>query len=45
MYDKTFLNFNVLCDKTTQIELVKKKTTNQNKKSEEESKMIQTFSE
>ena len=45
MYDTIFINFNVLCDKTIQIESVKKKTVNQNNKSEKELKRIQNFSE
>ena len=45
MYDTIFINFNVLCDKTTQIESIKKKTTNQNDKFEKELKKIQSFSE
>ena len=43
MYDTIFTNFNVLCDKTIQIESVKKKTANQDDKFEKGSKRIQSF--
>ena len=43
MYNTIFINFSVLCDKTTQIESVKKKTTNQNDKFEKGLKRIQSF--
>ena len=45
MYDTIFINFNVLCDKTIQIESVKKKTINQDDKPEEKPRKIQSFSE
>ena len=45
MYDTILINFNVLCDKTTQIESVKKKTANQGDKFEEGPRKIQSFSE
>ena len=44
MYNTIFINFNVLCDKTTQIESIEKKTANQNEKPERESRRIQSFS-
>ena len=43
MYDTILINFNALCDKTTQIESVKKKTTNQDDKSEKGPRRIQNF--
>ena len=43
MYNTIFINFNVLCDKTIQIESIKKKTVNQGDKSEGKSKRIQSF--
>ena len=43
MYNTIFINFNVLCDKIIQIELIKKKTANQNDKFKEKSKRIQSF--
>ena len=43
MYDTIFINFSVLCDKTIQIESIKKKTINQSDKSEEGLKRIQSF--
>ena len=45
MYNTIFINFNVLCDKTTQIESIKKKTINQNDKFKKKSRKIQNFSE
>ena len=45
MYNTIFINFNVLCDKIIQIESIKKKTINQNDKSEERPKKIQSFFE
>ena len=45
MYDTIPINFNVLCDKTTQIESVKKKTANQDDKFKKRPKRIQSFSE
>ena len=43
MYNTIFINFSVLCDKIIQIELVKKKTANQNDKSEGGLRRIQNF--
>ena len=43
MYNTIFINFNVLCDKTIQIESIKKKTTNQNDKSKGKPRRIQSF--
>ena len=43
MYNTIFTNFNVLCDKIIQIESIKKKTTNQNDKSEKRPRRIQSF--
>ena len=43
MYDTIFINFNVLCDKAIQIESIKKKTINQNNKSEKKSRKTQSF--
>ena len=43
MYNTIPTNFNVLCDKATQIESVKKKTANQNDKFKKGPKRIQSF--
>ena len=43
-YNTILINFNVLCDKATQIESVKKKTTNQDDKPEGEPRRTQSFS-
>ena len=43
MYNIILINFNVLCDKATQIGSVKKKTVNQGDKFEKEPKKTQSF--